>query len=143
MELNNDCLERIAKFSNRETVANLRMVSKDMYRISAKVSKFHQFHYAYMKSIKLYQVSKNKATTKKKKLYKIIDVIVKNQDFWRLLYHRGNKYEKYCRTIQKNLRLFFSLEYVPETRKKKYMCELSKWKEVMMKKYKIKEIILP
>ena len=133
-------MERIVKFSNRKTVANLSMVSKDMRHVAEKVNDFHKFHYSYSIAIKEYKKNKNKETKKKKKLYQIFDLVVENQDFWRLIYKRGNRYEMYCRNIQKDIRKFLSLDYVPKSKRMKYLEKLSLWKTITLSRYNVKEM---
>ena len=136
--LNLDCIERILKFSNKKTVANLRMVSKDVYNISLKVTQFHKFHDKYHKAMKSFHANKNKTMRKKKMLYNIFDILTDNQEFWRLKYDRGLRYETFSANVNKSVWKFLSLSYIPYTKRVKYYHKLIDWETHALKTYKFK-----
>ena len=134
MELNEDCIERIIKFSNKVTVGNLMLCSKRTFQISKEVCEFHKFHHDYSVAVRRYQNNVKKPEKKKRQLYKIVDILTGNQNHWRILYDRGKKYEDYCRTMHNNLWKFIHLDFVHPKKKRRCVTKMRKWKDEMLRK---------
>ena len=142
MEINYDCMEHICEYADKDTLVSMMSVSKKMNAISSRLIKFHKFHSEYKKAIMKYIGNRKKAVMKKRMLYKVMDIIIQNQDTWRFIDNDGGEYDTYCKTIQYNVRHYLSLEYVPLSRRQKYMEKLEMWEIEAIKKYKITDVIM-
>ena len=134
--LDDDCLERIMKFADDETVANMTLVSKGMNQLSSRINKFNKFHYDYEKAFREFRNNKNNITRKKRLIYKILDLVTDNQEHWRIV--RGIRSQCLSREIHTFIGMFIFLTCIPKSKKNKYSKKLKTFYDLHAHKYKRK-----
>ena len=121
--VDNDCLQLILKFSDSKTIASMMQVSKMFKEISTSSNNFNKFHNEYMKAFKKFHNKKINITRKKKLIYQVMDVLIRNQEHWRIV--QSAKSIKLSKEIHSFVTMFVFLSCIPK-RKKEYYSRLFK-----------------
>ena len=103
--INNDCMEHIMMFADGRTLANMMILSKNMHNLSDELMKFRRFQNDFIQAQKVYQSNLKKAYFKKRQLYKIVDIVVKNQHHWRMKHKLSVLHAPLCERISKNIKI--------------------------------------